>query len=144
MTDLKFRIHATSENETKTLVKARNFSLIVDEPPALGGGDEGANPVEYLLAAYAGCINVVGHLIAKEMNFKLRNLKIDISGNLNPEKFMGKSDTERTGYKHIELKVKPDADAPADTLNEWLKQVCERCPVSDNIKHETPVEVILS
>ncbi len=66
--DLKFSISATSETPTRVQGKARSFTMYVDEPPQLGGEDKGANPVEYLLAALAVCLNVVGHMVAKEMN----------------------------------------------------------------------------
>lgn len=39
MADLKFRVKAYSENPTKTIVKARGFELVVDEPADLGGTD---------------------------------------------------------------------------------------------------------
>ncbi|MFW5645389.1 MAG: OsmC family protein, partial [Bacteroidota bacterium] len=90
MSDLRFKINAQSASAAKTIVKARNFEIIVDEPEALGGTDVAPNPVEYVLAAFAGCLNVMGHLVAKEMGFELKNLKIDIEGNLNPAKLFGK------------------------------------------------------
>lgn len=68
--DSIFKVSAKSENSTKTTVKARNFSIVIDEPPILGGKDEGANPVEYVLAALAGCLNVVGHVVAKKWTFR--------------------------------------------------------------------------
>ncbi len=40
MADLKFRVKAHSENATKTIVKARGFELIIDEPQDLGGTNE--------------------------------------------------------------------------------------------------------
>ena len=80
MSDLKFKIKAYSENSTKTIVNARGFNLILDEPQSLEGTNEGANPVEYVLAAFSGCINVMGHVIAKEMGFDLRGIKIEMSG----------------------------------------------------------------
>lgn len=144
MSELKFKITADSENATKTVVKARSFEIIVDEPPVLGGKDEGPNPVEFVLAAYAGCINVVGHVVAKEMGFKLEGVKIEIVGSINPENFLGKSDKERAGYKQIEMKVYPSASAPKEVLEEWLEKVCKRCPVSDNIKNETPVSILMN
>ncbi len=143
MADLKFRVNAESANPTKTVVKARDFELIVDEPASLGGKDEGANPVEYLMAAYAGCLNVVAHLVAKEMNFELRGVKIDIEGNLNPAKFMGMSNAERSGFKGIVVNIEADASADAATLEQWKEAVCERCPVSDNIKNVTPVQIMV-
>ncbi len=143
MSDLKFRIKAHSASAAKTIVKARNFEIIVDEPADLGGSDSAPNPVEYVLAAFAGCLNVMGHLIAGEMGFELRSLKIDIAGNLNPARLFGQSDEERAGYKTIVVRMTPDCDADDATLEKWLHSVEQRCPVSDNLQNITPVKVEL-
>lgn len=143
MSDLRFRVKAHSENPTKTVVKARNFQIIIDEPADLGGTDQGPNPVEYILAAYCGCLNVMAHVVAMELKFTLRGVKIDMVGNLNPAKLFGQSDEDRAGYKEIKITLKPDSDANAETLNLWLEKIMERCPVGDNIKNSTPVVVSL-
>ncbi|HBT26705.1 MAG TPA: osmotically inducible protein C, partial [Pseudothermotoga sp.] len=115
--------------------------MYVDEPPQLGGDDRGANPVEYVLAALAGCLNVVGNLVAKEMDVKLQDLLIEIEGTLNPAKFQGKSSEERAGYKQINVKMKVKTDASPEILEKWLKTVEERCPVSDNLSNPTPLKI---
>lgn len=143
MADLKVRIKAQRASDAKTIVKARNFEIIVDEPQDLGGTDLAPNPVEYVLAAFAGCLNVVGNLIAKEMGFELRDLQIDICGDLNPAKLFGQSDAERAGFKSLEVIMKPVCDADEATLAEWLSKVQSRCPVSDNIANATPVKIAL-
>lgn len=143
MADLKFRISARRASPAKTIVKARNFEMIIDEPADLGGTDSGANPVEYVLAALAGCLNVMAHTIAGEMGFELRDLKIDISGDLNPARLFGKSMAERAGYKSIRVKLTPDCDADSKTLKKWLEAVEDRCPVSDNLANATPVSIEL-
>jgi len=144
MANIKFRVNAHSENETKTVVKARGFEMIIDEPADLGGNNEGANPVEYVLAAYSGCVNVMGHIVAKELGFELRGIKIQITGTLNPARLFGQSFEERAGYKSIELTLIPDCDADEATLEKWKEAVCDRCPVSDNLKNTTPIEVRLN
>lgn len=143
MSLLKFSVKAKSENRTKTVVEARNFKLVIDEPELLGGTDEGPNPVEYVLAAFAGCLNVVGHVVAREMGFKLNGIEIDIEGDLDPSRFSGKSTQERAGYKEIRVKLKPDSDADEATLEKWLETIEDRCPVSDNIRNATPVKITL-
>lgn len=143
MSDAKFRIRATSENATKTIVKARNFEMIVDEPEQFGGTNDGATPVEYVLASLAGCLNVVGHLVAKEMNFEIRDLSFDISGPLNADKLFGKGTDDRAGYKSIDVTMKIDTDADEQTLNKWVEMVESRCPVSDNLSNETPLNISL-
>ena len=141
MADSRFRVKAHSENQAKTIVKARQFEIVVDEPAELGGTDTGANPVEYVLAAFAGCINVMAHVIAKEMNFELRGVKIDISGDLNPARLFGLSYEDRAGYKQIVVRIKPDCDADGETLNKWKEAIENRCPVSDNLQNPTPVKI---
>ncbi len=140
---MRFRVKAHSESAAKTVVKAREFSIIVDEPADLGGTDTGPNPVEYMLAAFAGCLNVMAHLIASEMKFELRGVEIDLYGDLNPARLFGQSNQERAGYKQIDVRIKPDCDADDDTLKKWLEQIEDRCPVSDNIQNITPVKISL-
>lgn len=138
----KYNVEAESKNTTKTVVEtAGGLKITIDEPERLGGGGEGPNPVEYVLASLAGCLNIVGHLVAGEMNFKLDELKFNLSGKLDPAKFRGKSETKRAGYKEIEVKVDAKADVSQDVLDEWLKKVESRCPVSDNLAHQTPISI---
>ena len=138
---VKFSVNAVAENPTRTSVEARNFRFIVDEPENLGGTDDGPNPVEYVLGALAGCLNVVGHLIAGEMGFELRGLDISIEGELDPSKFSGQPTDARAGYQSVRAILKPDTDADQDTIDKWVKAVNERCPVSDNIANATPVTI---
>jgi len=143
MKDLKFRVQAHSENPTKTIVKARGFEIVIDEPESLGGTNEGANPVEFMLAAFCGCINVMGHVIAKEMQFELRSIKIKMCGNLNPQRLFGSSFEDRAGYKGIDVSIEPDCDAPIEILKEWMAKIEDRCPVSDNLSNKTPINLLL-
>jgi uncharacterized OsmC-like protein len=141
MSDITFRVKAHSENPTKTIAKARGFEAIIDEPQELNGTNDGPNPVEYTLIALSGCLNVMCHLVAKEMNFTLRGVKMNLSGVLDPDKHLGMKTAERAGYKRIEVDIIPDADADAATLEQWLKTIEERCPVSDNLTNPTPVHL---
>ncbi|WGS65308.1 OsmC family protein [Marinitoga aeolica] len=144
MAFMNFKITSESASPTKTIVKARNFEIVIDEPESLGGKDEGANPVEFLLAAFAGCLNVVGHLVAKEMGFELKKMKINIDGDLNPAKFLGKPSEDRTGYVQINVSFDLETDVDEETLKEWLNQVEQRCPISDNLQNPTPINFSIS
>ena len=141
MADLNFSVKGVSENPTKFVAEARDFKIVIDEPPSLGGTDHGANPVEYLLASYAGCLNVMGHLIAGELGFKLDKLEIEINGNLNPDRLFGTSFEERAGFKKIDIKLKPHANASPELLKIWTEAVENRCPINDNLRSVTPTEI---
>ena len=141
MSDLRFSVAGENSSATQFIGKTRQFTLVVDEPEALGGTDEDANPVEYILAGFAGCANVIGHVVAKELGFTIRKLKIEVSGELNPNRFLGASYNERAGFKSISLNLIPDTDASIEILTKWLQIVEERCPVKDNLQNLTPVKV---
>lgn len=141
MSALTFSLQGESLSPAKFKAKLRGFEVIIDEPQNLGGTDEAPNPVEYLLASYAGCLNVVGHLIAKEQGIQLKGLQIKISGDLNPDKLFGKSTNERAGFQGLRVTLIPDTDAGVEKLAEWLQVVETRCPVNDNLLRSTPIRV---
>lgn len=141
MSDLKFSVNGESNSSTQFVANARQFKLIIDEPNDLGGTDQDANPVEYILAGLAGCINVIGHIVAKELGFEIKKLNIEVSGDINPNKFLGVSDNERAGFKSIGLNLIPETDADIGVLSEWLTIVEARCPVKDNLNNKTPVKL---
>lgn len=107
----------------------------------MGGTNQGANPVEFVLAAYAGCLNVLAHMVAGEMGVEIRGVEIDIVGTLNPARLFGKSFEERAGYKEIKVTMKPDWSADEVTTQKWLEAILDRCPVGDNLKNMTKIEV---
>ena len=141
MADLNFKVDGNAESATRLNVMARNFNIVVDEPPALGGEDKGANPVEYLLASYAGCINVVAHLTAKELGLQLDGLKISVNGNLNPDKLFGVETDDRAGFKSITVDFEPRTTASEAEIENWVNVVKQRCPINDNLSNPTPINL---
>jgi uncharacterized OsmC-like protein len=122
-------------------VKARGFELVIDEPAELGGEDTAPNPVEYVLAGWVGCVNVVAHLVARDLGIEIRNLEISAQGPLNPDRLFGKPTGDRAGFRELQLDVSVDSDADEETLRTWIDQVEARCPVSDNLVQQTPTRI---
>lgn len=139
MSLLNFKVSGTSESPTRLTTRIRNFKLTIDEPESLGGTDEGANPVEYILAGYAGCLNVVIHLVAREKGIKIHQLKLDVNGDVNPEKLLGTSQQERAGFKGIHVAIEVDSNATESQLEELLLEAKGRCPVNDTLSNPTPI-----
>lgn len=141
---LNFSVSSRSESPAKTNISVRDFNLTVDEPVALGGTDLAPNPVEYILAGYAGCINVVAHIVAKEQNINLKDLEIDIDGDLDPSRLFGTSFTERAGYKNITVNLRTSTKLNEGQKVKWLKEIEYRCPVNDNLTNTTPINFSLT
>ena len=142
MSNLIFSFSGESKSETKFVGNSRNFQITIDEPPSLGGKDEAANPVEYTLASLAGCLNVVAHVVAKELKIVLKSLKINIDGELNPNKFLTGNAAYRAGFSDIRVKLDVDSEASQPLLDQWLSEVEDRCPVTDNLAYPTNVKIV--
>ena len=132
-------VEAERESHTRSTVEARGFELIVDEPENIGGANEGPNPLEYLLAGQAGCLNVTASQVAKDMNIEIENLEIEISADFDVATFQTEHPDGRTGLQNVEVTLKAESDADEETFQEWGERVEARCPVSDNIKNETNI-----
>ncbi|WP_411967722.1 OsmC family protein [Haloferax sp. YSSS75] len=139
----RFAVSAESESETKTVVEARDFEFVVDEPSALGGTNDGPNPVEYLIGAWAGCLNVVVHTVGEEHGIDLEGVTIEVEGDLDPRKFLGIDETPRAGYQEIDVRIEVESDADEEALEALAAEVEERCPVGDNIDNPTPTNVAI-
>lgn len=139
MENLNVKVQGSSETHARFVAGARQFSIVIDEPPVFGGDDLAANPVEYLLASYAGCINVVAHLTAKEMGINLKKLSITVDGDINPARLLGTSDAERAGFSHINVGFHPETDSEPGKIAEWVEVIKSRCPINDNLSQPTPL-----
>lgn len=141
MKTLTFKAEGCSESPTKTVVRSRGFEMVLDEPDSFGGTDDGPTPFEFLFGALAGCLNIVGHMVAKDMGFELQGITFELAGDFDPSRFQGKETSERAGYQEVRVTVTPDADTDGQTLERWLQTVEERCPVSDNLRSPTPLKL---
>ena len=119
------------------------FVFEEDEPPVLLGEDKGANPVEYALAALAGCLttSLIYHAAAK--GIRIDEVESRLEGSLDLHGFLGLSESIRNGYESIRVTFKIKADAPEETLKELVELAQKRSPVFDIISNPVPVSVEL-
>ena len=99
-----------------------------------------ASPLEYLLGSLAACMNVIGHLVAKDHGIVIRDIDVRVSGDIDTAKYKGEATEPRAGFQTIRVDVAVDADADDEALMAWLADVEERCPVAENLDTGTDLE----
>ncbi|WP_192918452.1 OsmC family protein [Salinigranum salinum] len=124
-------------------VTVRDLAVEVDAPETSGGRNRGPTPVEYLLAALAGCVNVTGIHVAREMGIDLDITAVRVSGDLDVSTFRT-GEGDRAGYERIGISVEVDTTADAAEIDAWRRETERRNPVLDTIARPTPVEVSIS
>ena len=135
------KIVGYAHSDEQFIVNANNFKVRISKNscPEL----EGPSPLEYVLAGYAGCINAVGKLVAKELNLDLKSLQVEIEATLSLDKFQGKESNNRAGFQVVDVVVKPTSDASHEDLQKWISIVKNRCPIHDNLVNPTPIHLNL-
>lgn len=131
-----------ANGEDQFVVKANNLNVRISK----NNSDktlEGPSPLEYVLAGYAGCINAVGKLVAKEQGINLKSLQVEISATLSLDKYQGIESSERAGFQTVNVVVKPTSEASLEVLEVWIKEVEKRCPIHDNLINPTPLTLQL-
>lgn len=134
--DLKDQMtfHVTGKTEKlKTTVQSKQHTLVLDEPPAVGGGDEGPDPLSYLLASLAGCENIVAYMVAQEMNFDLQSMDIDVKGQLDPLGMRGEPGVQ-VFFEKVWFQATVSTSESAERLAELKEKTDARCPVLTMMK----------
>ena len=116
----------------------QQFVMRADEPPILAGGDEGANPVEYLLSALAACIttSMVAHAAVRGIH--IDSLESELEGDIDINGFLGLSRSTPKGYTDIRIRFRVETDA--DNL-EQLKELSSFSPVLNTLTQGTSVSI---
>ena len=121
----------------------REFDAVPsDEPAGLGGSDTAANPVEQLLAALGNCLAVGYAANATAADIEIRDLTIDLEGDLDLHTFLGLGG-EHAGYSGIRVKVDIDSNAEDDQLTALHEKVLATSPVGHTLAKPIPLEVSL-
>jgi len=114
------------------------FELHADEPPILAGEDQGANPVEHLLNALAGCLTTALVAHAAVRGIHIEELESEIEGDLDINGYLGLSKEVPKEYTDIRVKFKVKADV--DNM-ERLKRLAEFSPVYNTLINGTKVDI---
>ncbi len=112
-------------------VTAGGHVLIVDQPPEMGGKDEGANPLEYQLAALGSCLGMVAAIVAKQERIDLKGFSVEVEADIDTDYLMGKTTEGRAGFTETRVKAHIDADLSAEEKKAFFEKVDARCPISD-------------
>lgn len=124
---------ACQEDDTRT----EPFVLDNAEPPVLLGEDQGANPVEYVLHALAGCMTttMVYHAAARGIN--IESVETELEGDLDLHGFLRIDENVRNGFENVRINFKVKSDATP----EQLAELARISPVFDIVTNPVPVEV---
>lgn len=143
-TNKTVKVTASGPENWLITTKAGKHTALVDQPPAMGGDDQGPSPLAYLFVALGGCLITIAKIVAGQRKIDLRGMEVEVSGELNLDVLRGQEKNERSGFKNVIANISIDADLSDEEKMEFLEEVDKRCPISDNMMNTTPFEIKLA
>jgi uncharacterized OsmC-like protein len=115
------------------------FVFTNGEPPVLLGANEGANPVEFLLHALAGCVTTTTVLHAAARGIRIKKLATELTGTLDVQGLLGLDDGVPAGYEQVRIQMRIEADCSDEELAELLSFAQKHSPVCNTLCRPVPV-----
>jgi uncharacterized OsmC-like protein len=117
------------------------FTFTNGEPPVLLGDNEGANPVEFLLHALAGCVTTTTVLHATARGIEIESLTTRLVGEIDLQGLLNLGDVP-AGYKGIRIEMDIRAkNASDEALDDLLQFAQAHSPVCNTVCRPVPVVV---
>jgi uncharacterized OsmC-like protein len=115
----------------------QTFEMHADEPAVLLGEDDGANPVEFVLAGLSGCMTttLAYHSAGRELN--IESIESEYEGDIDLRGLLDIDQTVRSGYREIRVKIRVKGDVDEDTVKELVR----KSPVYDTLANPVTIKI---
>lgn len=117
------------------------FEFVNGEPPVLLGNNEGANPVEFLLHALAGCVTTTFVLHATARGIRIDEITSSLDGDLDLRGLLGLDDSVSPAYREVRIKMDIKADCSDAELDDLLAYTKDHSPVCNTVCRPIPVVI---
>lgn len=136
-----YRATARLRHNLTVEVNARDFTLLVDEPPGFGGADAGPNPEEVVLAGVGACQVITAALYAAHLGITLRGYEVALRGYADLAGFYGVAAADKpTGFARVVCEVTIDSDASPEQLAAFERLVEARCVGHGTLRAPVAIE----
>jgi uncharacterized OsmC-like protein len=117
------------------------FTFEADHPEIFASEDNGAAPVEMVLAGLASCLTAGVAAVAQMRDIQLNSVSATLEGPMDIQGILGIDSDVRNGFDGITVHYDIDADATDDEIKAIVAQSQKRSAVFDIVANPTNVTV---
>jgi len=136
------RVRSTGDMRSQAFVRNHTFTL--GQPASFDTQDAAPSALEYLLAALGGCLVAGFRWRASRLGIAIQNLEVSLRAQAeNILVFLGIEGSGHAGLRGVEGSLYVEADAEDDTLQSVWEETQLRCPVTQSLVHQVPVQITM-
>ena len=117
------------------------FTFEADHPEVFAAEDNGATPVELVLAGLASCLTAGVASVAQMRDIQLKSVTATLEGSMDLQGILGIDSDVRNGFDGIKVHFDIDADASEDDIKALVAQSQKRSAVFDVVTNPTNITV---
>ncbi len=123
----KLEGHCTSHSRTD--VRVRDRSVVIDEPAERGGTNQGLTPTETMMASLIGCTNVITHKVAAKNGVAIKSMNVRVEAQFDRRGVMLQEEIA-VPFPSATLTIDLETDADAAAVERVKRELAMFCPVS--------------
>jgi putative redox protein len=125
----------------RTEIRAGLYTLVADEPVALGGTGLGPTPYEILLAALGSCMAMTLRMYADRKGWPLEGVTIQLRTARAHEKDCEECETSEVGIPVIARRIALEGQLTEEQRTRLL-HIADRCPVKQTLERGITVQTV--
>jgi len=110
-------------------VRARQFTVPIDEAPEFNGEDTGMMPTELLLCSLASCFCLALVYLAKKKRIEVKDMSVIVKG-----------EKDLRNFQFSRLLVEVDSSLAPETVEKIVTLAEKYCFVSNTVSKSCPIE----
>ncbi len=126
-------LSGTCPTHSRCDITTRDVGVIIDEPEARGGTNQGLTPTETVIAALVGCTNVIANKIARRDGIEVREFSVEAVSTLD-RRGVTLAEEIDTPFPKIVLTVNITTPAGNDRVEHLKSELARFCPVSKMLR----------
>ena len=128
-THLTINLTGRGTSHSRCEVDTPSRTIVIDEPVARGGTDEGPSPTEKAYAALVGCTNVIGQKCADKLGIDIGHLTFQLTVKFDRRGVLLMEPVE-VPFPDVSLHVTSDGPASPAELQQVAAETEKFCPIS--------------
>lgn len=140
-TDQQVIVRTGAEGYTSD-IKAREHTLVADEPESVGGADLGPTPYDLLLSGLGACTGMTLRMYADRKKWDLKEVRVHLSHSKIHKDDCDTCDTKESKIDKIERIIEVEGNL-TDDQKQRLSEIADKCPVHKTLHSEIHIETRL-
>ena len=128
-TRMTIKLEGQGTSHSRSEIGIDGNTVVIDEPVARGGTNEGPSPTATAYAALVGCTNVIGNKCADRLGVDIGHLSFAMEVDFDRRGVLLMEEVD-VPFPAIRLDVAADGDCSEDDLQRVGAETAKFCPIS--------------